>query len=162
VPVDTGHSLLVRDTEQGRHLIGDLATETERFGITRAREFPMRTQQRCVDEILPRPRCTAGARWRAHGDQPLDIFLCQVVLHQEASQVALVPHTDKDSRHVARTGFHKTEFCLAGGATRQRPSAGRQHPLLPVRHEVARFECCDTMSHVVSVLVKEVWLMPET
>jgi hypothetical protein len=31
-----------------------------------------------------------------------------------------------------------------------------------LRHEVARCECCDTMSHVVSVLVKEVWLMPET
>jgi hypothetical protein len=44
-------------------------------------------------------------------------------------------------------------------------------PLLPgfrppyvrnVRREVAHCECCDTMSHVVSVLVKEVWLMPET
>jgi hypothetical protein len=32
----------------------------------------------------------------------------------------------------------------------------------PLRHEVARDECCDTRSHVVSVLVKEVWLMPET
>ena len=31
-----------------------------------------------------------------------------------------------------------------------------------MRHEVARNECCDTRSHVVSVLVKEVWLMPET
>src|SRR6266851_3434191 len=31
-----------------------------------------------------------------------------------------------------------------------------------VRREVAHCECCDTMSHVVSVLVKEVWLMPET
>src|SRR5713101_8050034 len=30
-----------------------------------------------------------------------------------------------------------------------------------VRREVAHCECCDTMSHVVSVLVKEVWLMPE-
>jgi len=31
-----------------------------------------------------------------------------------------------------------------------------------LRRDVARCECCDTMSHVVSVLVKEVWLMPET
>ncbi len=46
------------------------------------------------------------------------------------------------------------------------PSQGRYAtPLQAVtqlRHEVARSECCDTRSHVVSVLVKEVWLMPET
>jgi hypothetical protein len=34
--------------------------------------------------------------------------------------------------------------------------------VMSVATDVARGECCDTMSHVVSVLVKEVWLMPET
>jgi hypothetical protein len=58
----------------------------------------------------------------------------------------------------------RREALLFRMEVRDRPSPRRRSGgvKLELRHEVARGECCDARSRVVSVLVKEVWLMPET
>jgi hypothetical protein len=61
-----------------------------------------------------------------------------------------------------RRGWERTAGGNANTAPVGQPHSAWWRGGRELRHEVARGECCDTRSHVVSVLVKEVWLMPET